>query len=65
MVTLYDQFGRPVKRPEKKPQRRPLAAAPLTDAWREYVADGLTPERLARVLKEADAGDLRREEERQ
>ena len=63
MVTLYDQFGRPVKRPEKKPQRRPLAAAPLTDAWREYVADGLTPERLAAVLKEADAGDLRRQAE--
>jgi len=60
---LYDQFNRPIQRPEKKPSSRPLAAAPLTDAWREYVADGLTPVRLAGVLKEADAGDLRRQAE--
>lgn len=63
MVLLYDQFNRPYKRPEKKPDRRPLAAAPLTDAFREYVADGLTPERLAAVLKEADAGDVARQAE--
>ncbi|MBU8910660.1 MAG: DUF935 domain-containing protein, partial [Desulfobacterales bacterium] len=63
MVMLYDQFNRPLQRPEKKPSTRPLAAAPLTDAWREYVADGMTPARLARILKEADAGDLRRQAE--
>lgn len=63
MVTLYDQFGQPIQRPEKKPDRRPLAAAPLTNAFRDYVADGLTPQRLAGILKEADAGDLRRQAE--
>jgi len=63
MVILYDQFDRPIQGPVKKPDRRPLAAAPLTDAWREYVADGMTPARLARILKEADAGDLRRQAE--
>ena len=63
MVILYDQFDRPIERPEKKPERRPLAAAPLTDAFRDYVADGLTPERLAAVLKEADAGDVGRQAE--
>ncbi|OGV64138.1 MAG: hypothetical protein A2283_12465 [Lentisphaerae bacterium RIFOXYA12_FULL_48_11] len=63
MITLYDQFGRPIQRPEKKPDRRPLAAAPLTNAFRDYVADGLTPQRLAGILKEADAGDLRRQAE--
>lgn len=63
MVTLYDQFGRPVQRPEKKPDKRPLAAAPISDAFREYVADGLTPARLASVLKDADAGDIGRQAE--
>ena len=63
MVTLYDQFNRPIQRPEKKPDRRPLAAAPLTNAFRDYVADGLTPERLGAILKEADTGDLGRQAE--
>lgn len=63
MVTIFDQFGRPYDRPEKKPARRPLAAAPLTDAYRDYVADGLTPERLGRLLKDADAGDVGRQAE--
>jgi len=63
MVTIFDQFGRPYNRPEKKPARRPLAAAPLTDAYRDYVADGLTPERLGRLLKDADAGDVGRQAE--
>lgn len=59
---ILDQFGRPY--PAKKtPERRPLAAAPLTDAWREYVTSGLTPERLAAVFREADAGDIRRQAE--
>lgn len=28
------------------------------DAWRLYPADGLTPQRLAAILREADAGDI-------
>lgn len=60
MVTLYDQFGREVA-PVKRPERRPLAAAPIYDAWREYVAAGLTPETLSALLREADAGDVRRQ----
>jgi phage gp29-like protein len=28
------------------------------DTWRDYVSDGLTPGRLASILKAADAGDL-------
>ncbi|MCF6246910.1 MAG: DUF935 domain-containing protein [Desulfobacula sp.] len=63
MVILYDQFNRPIKQAKSKPERRPLASAPLTDVYREYVTSGLTPERLARILKEADAGDLRRQAE--
>lgn len=60
---LYDQFGRPIVKPESKPGRRPLAAAPLSNQYREYVANGLTPERLAALLKDADNGDIRRQAE--
>jgi phage gp29-like protein len=59
---IYDQFNRPVKS-IKKPVQRTLAAAPLLDSWREYVTSGLTPERLASILREADAGDVRRQAE--
>ncbi len=62
MPILYDQFNRPIKK-TKAPQSRPLAAAPLSDAWRDYVADGLTPERLAAILKQADGGDLKQQTE--
>ncbi len=61
-MPLYDQFGRPVQA-RKRPERRPLATAPLLDHWREYVATGLTPARLARIFREADSGDVRRQAE--
>lgn len=61
-MTLFDQFGRPIKK-AKAPERRPLAAAPILDTWREYVTSGLTPQRLATIFKEADAGDIRRQAE--
>jgi len=61
-VVLYDQFGRAVER-RKAPERRPLAVAPILDSWRQYVTAGLTPEKLAGVFKEADAGDVRRQAE--
>ena len=59
---ILDQFGREIKE-VKKPERRPLAAAPVLDTWREYVTSGLTPENLATMFKEADAGDVRRQAE--
>lgn len=61
--TIVDQFGRAYEKPKAKPERRPLAAAPITDAYREYVTAGLTPERLARIFRAADGGDLRRQAE--
>ncbi len=60
---LYDQFGRPIQRPETKPSRRPLAAAPLNNLYRDYVANGLTPQRLAALLRDADNGDIRSQAE--
>jgi len=57
---ILDQFGRAYIE-TKKLERRPLAAAPVLDSWREYVAAGLTPERLAAIFKEADAGNVQRQ----
>lgn len=64
MVKLYDQFGREIDLAKnKKPERRELAVAPILDSHREYINDGLTPERLATVFKRADAGDVRSQAE--
>lgn len=63
-VIIYDQFGRKFDLgANKRPERRPLAVAPVLDSFREYVTDGLTPERLARVFKAADGGDMRSQAE--
>lgn len=63
MKKIFDQFKRLVRRPGRTPDRNPLPAAPLTDAWRQYVAAGMTPEKLAGILREADSGDLARQSE--
>lgn len=63
MVTIYDQFGRPYDLSNRKPETRELAVAPLMDSARDYVTDGLTPERLAKIFRAADAGDVRQQAE--
>ncbi len=64
MVKLYDQFNREIDLSKnKKPERRELAVAPILDSYREYINDGLTPEKLAMVFKRADAGDVRSQAE--
>lgn len=54
---LLDRFGRPVRRAELRQE----VAAPTFGGVRSplsgYPADGLTPVRLAQILREADAGD--------
>lgn len=63
-MQLYDQFGREFETGTKPPkEERTLSVAPLTESYRDYVADGLTPEKLAAIFKEADAGDMRRQAE--
>lgn len=59
---ILDQFGREVAT-VKKPDTRPIAAAPILDTWRDYASAGLTPSKLASLLKEADSGDVRRQAE--
>jgi len=63
MALLYDQYGREIAARKKDPDRAPLPVAPMMDSFRDYVTDGLTPERLASVFKEADGGNVRRQAE--
>lgn len=56
-VTLYDAYGRPVRTQELT---REIAAPTLTgirNIWNEAVAAGLTPGRLASLLRSAAEGD--------
>jgi phage gp29-like protein len=56
-VTLYDAYGRPVRTRELT---REIAAPTLTgirSVWNETVAGGLTPQRLAALLRNANDGD--------
>ncbi len=61
-MAILDQFGREISA-TKKPETAPLSSAHIYMADREYVAAGLTPERLAAMLREADAGDMARQAE--
>ena len=44
-----------------RPLKQRLQSAPILDSRREYVSDGLTPERIAACYKAADTGDIRRQ----
>ena len=59
-VTLFDHLGRPI---ERQALTREVAAPQLTGvrrAWdSEAIAQGLTPHRLARILRAAAENDLR------
>jgi phage gp29-like protein len=61
---IYDQFGRPYDLSAKKmPERTTMAVAPILDSARDYITNGLTPERLASVFRAADTGDMRAQAE--
>lgn len=59
---LYDQYGRKLKS-TKKPDIREIATVSIRDRYSTYPSSGLTPERLARIFKEADGGDILRQSE--
>ncbi len=59
---IYDAFGRKVQ-PDKRPDDRVMAVASVRDRWSTYPSKGLTPEKLATIFKEADAGDVYRQME--
>jgi phage gp29-like protein len=57
---LYDYAGRPVKRQELVREHAAPSLTGVRTAWgMESVAQGLTPARLARVLRDAAEGDAR------
>ncbi len=60
-MTLIDRFGREIR--TNKPITDEIAVAGIRDRYSTYPSHGLTPERLATILKEADAGDVYRQAE--
>lgn len=61
-MMIYDAWGNEIQ-PEKKPDERPLVVASLQDRWSSYPSQGLTPETLAAIFKEADLGNVWRQAE--
>ena len=49
--------------PPRRPDTQEIAVAHVTDKYSEYPSNGLTPVKLAEILKEADAGDVLRQME--
>ncbi len=57
MTTIIDQFGNPLRRSTlSEPQTARIGA--LHSEWDTHPVRGLTPKRLARILEEAEQGDL-------
>jgi len=64
MTQLYDQFSRPIPPAGTvRPDTRELSVAAIRDRWSGYPSHGLTPERLARIFRQADNGDVLRQAE--
>lgn len=62
MAALVDKYGRPLEM-RRKPEAGQQAVLSLRDRWSGYPTRGLTPERLAAILQEADEGDIERQAE--
>lgn len=58
---LLDQFGRELK--TNKPILEEVAVQTVRDRYGSYPSQGLTPQRLATIFKEADQGDIVRQAE--
>ena len=61
-MPLLDQFGRPVTA-VKNPILDEIAVQTVRDRYSSNPSSGLTPQRLASILKEADDGDVYRQAE--
>lgn len=49
--------------PLRRPETNEIAVAQVTDKYSEYPSNGLTPQKLAEIFREADAGDVLRQME--
>lgn len=58
---LVDQFGKEIR--QNKPVLAEISVQTIRDRYSNYPSHGLTPERLATILKEADQGDVYRQSE--
>ncbi|MGR3435262.1 MAG: DUF935 domain-containing protein [Shimia sp.] len=58
MAGLIDRFGRPLKRKELVRELAAPGVTGLRSVWADGVAGGLTPAKLASILKDAAVGDL-------
>jgi SPP1 gp7 family putative phage head morphogenesis protein len=56
MALLLDQFGRPIEAARPRPERATLYTPTQRDRWATYPSRGLTPGKLARILRAADQG---------
>ena len=56
-VTLYDAYNRPIKRESLTLELARGSMTGIRRVWNETVASGLTPERLAAILRNAGDGD--------
>ena len=58
-MPILDQFGRYIKaKLLRRPETRVAAAAEIRDRLSGYPSAGLTPTRLAQILRSADEGDM-------
>ena len=58
---LVDQYGREIK--YNKPILEEVAVSSIRDRYSTYPSQGLTPQRLATIFKEADQGNILRQAE--
>ena len=58
MAQLVDQFGRPIKAKELIREQAEPGITSVRQAWSQTVASGLTPQRLASILRACDEGDI-------
>lgn len=62
-MPIYGPDGKPISTSSNKPIIQEIAVASIRDKYSTYPSNGLTPERLATIFKEADAGDVYRQME--
>jgi phage gp29-like protein len=61
---IYDAYGRVIQTPgSTKPETREITVANMIDRYSTYPSEGLTPQRLSMIFKEANEGNTLRQAE--
>lgn len=61
-MAILDRNGRPITS-ARKTGRTPVPSAPQYSSTRSYIADGITPEKLGPMFRDADRGDVSKQSE--